>query len=201
MRRFAIPLLLCLSALLALALAWMWLTPQGHKRQFNWHAPAPKGVDFKSVLPVHAQAAAVENSRLIAMQERPAFSMTRRPPPPPPPPPVPPPVDVLSSAKVTGIYSGTGGTGVLLNLGGKSRRVRVNENVDGWVLTGIEGRSATFVSGGQTRSLPLGRATLTSAPAGVPLSATVNPPVTEPTAPSEQRPSRPRPVGPVFGGS
>ena len=201
MRRFVIPLLLCLSTLVALALAWMWLTPQGHKRQFNWQAPPPKEVDFKSVLPVHAQVAAVENGRLIAMQERPIFSVTRRPPPPPPPPPVPPPVDVLSSAKVTGIYSGTGGAGVLLNLGGKSRRVRVNENVDGWVLTGIEGRNATFVSAGQTRSLPLGRAALTSAPAGVPLSATVNTSVAEPAAPSEQRPSRPRPVGAVFGGS
>lgn len=201
MRRFAIPLMVLVSIMLALVLAWMWLTPQGHKRQFNWQAPAPKEVDFKSVLPVPAQVAAVENSRLIAMQERPVFAVTRRPPPPPPPPPVPPPVDVLSSAKVTGIYSGTGGTGVLLNLGGKSRRVRVNENVDGWVLTGIEGRSATFVSGGQTRSLPLGRATLTSAPVGVPLSATVNTPAVEPAAPSEQRPSRPRPVGAVFGGS
>jgi hypothetical protein len=201
MRRFAIPLLLVVSLVLALVLAWMWLTPQGHKRQFKWQAPIPKAVDFKSVLPLHAQVAAVENSRLIAMQERPVFSVTRRPPPPPPPPPVPPPVDVLSSAKVTGIYSGTGGTGVVLNLGGKSRRVRVNENIDGWVLTGIEGRTANFASSGQTRSLPLGRAALTSAPVGVPLSATVNPPTAEPSLPSEQRPSRPRPVGPVFGGS
>jgi hypothetical protein len=201
MRRFSIPLLLCLSALLALVLTWMWITPQGHQRQFIWQAPAPKEVDFKSVLPAHLQVAAVENSRLVAMQERPAFAMTRRPPPPPAPASVPPPVDVLSNAKVTGIYSGAGGTGVVLNLGGKSRRVRVNENVDGWVLTAIEGRNATFASGGQSRSLPLGRAALTSAPAGVPVSATVATPAAEPAAPSEQRPSRPRPVGAVFGGS
>jgi hypothetical protein len=205
MRRFALPFLVLLTLLSSMVLIWLWITPPGHMgqfklRQFKWQAPEPKSMEFNSVLPLPLQVAAVENSRLVAMQERPIFSVTRRPPPPPPPPAAPPPVDVLSGAKVTGIYSGPGGTGVLLNLGGKSRRVRVNENVEGWVLAAIEGRSATFVSAGQTRSLPLGRAALTAPSAGIPLSApTLSNP--EPAVASEPVPSRPRPRGAVFGGS
>lgn len=206
MRRLALPMLLMLNVVLILVLAWLWIAPQAQlgrleMRQFKWQTPAPKSVDFNSVLPPSLQVATVENSRLVAMQERPVFSVTRRPPPPPPPPPAPPPVDVLSGAKVTGIYSGPGGTGVLLNIAGKSRRVRVNENVEGWVLVSVEGRSANFVSAGQSRSLPLGRAALTSpSVVGAPVSATT-PTNPESAAASEPAPSRPRPRGAVFGGS
>jgi hypothetical protein len=205
MRRFAFSILGVLILALLIALAGLWFTPQGKLRQFLWQAPTPKQVNFDDVVPPAMQVAAIENMRLIAMQDKPIFAVTRRPPPAPPPPAAPPPVDVLSGAKVTGMYSSPDGAGIFLNLAGKNRRVRLNESVDGWVLTSIEGRSANFTAAGQLRTLPLSRAVLVSGPAGAPLSAAAPPspppPAAAPAEADNPPASRSRSTGAVFGGT
>jgi hypothetical protein len=199
-KRYVLHMLFVLNLALMAVLAWLWLTPQGKLRNVHWQAPAPKAADFSSGLPVKSQVAQIENSRLIGLLDRPLFALTRRPPPPPPPPPVPPPVDTLSTARLVAIYSGSGAGGVVLNLGGKSRRVRLKESVDGWSLTAIEGRSATFAASGQTRILQLGRAALTASSGAPPLSAApAPPPVSEAPAAPPRRPSGPPRA--TFGGS
>lgn len=189
--------LAALNVALLAVLLWLWFTPQGKLRNVHWQPPAPRPADFSSGLPVNAQAAQIENSRLVGLMDRPLFALTRRPPPPPPPPPVPPPVDTLSTARVVAVYSGSGGSGVVLNLGGRSRRVRLNESVDGWMLKSIEGRSVTFSAGDQARVLQLGRAALTSGPGAQPLSAAPSPPAADAPAPPPRRSSGRA----VFGGS
>ncbi len=200
-KRYALHGLAALNLLLLATLLWLWFTPQGKLRNVHWQEPAPRPADFSSGLPVKAQVAQIENSRLVALMDRPLFALTRRPPPPPPPPPVPPPVDTLSTARVVAVYAGSGAGGVVLNLGGRSRRVRLNESVDGWQLKSIDGRSVTFIAGGQTRVLSLGRAALTSGPGAPPLSSAPPPPSAEPTAapPPPRRPSGPPQA--TFGGT
>lgn len=97
-------------------------------------------------------------------------SETRRPPPPPPPPPPPVPVDVLSNAQLSAIYAGEQLTGVIINVNGKNRRVRLNESIDGWVLRSVQGRVVTFDYGGQQRQLQLMRAKVGTSAGGKPLS-------------------------------
>ena len=200
MRRFVLPLLIAANAIFAATLVSMWVTPKGQWRNVLWQAPEAKDADVSSGLPSATQTLAIENSRVVVLMDRPLFALTRRPPPPPPPPPVAAPPDTLSSARVVAVYAGPGGGGVVLNLGGKSRRVRLNENVDGWTLQSIDGRSATFTSSGQSRALQLGRAALTTSSGGQPLSFVAAPPPASQPEPAP-RPPRATSRGPVFGGS
>lgn len=201
-KRFILPILIGGNLCFAGTLAWMWVTPKGQWRNVHWVAPVAKEADVSSGLPSSAQTVPIENSRVIGLLDRPLFALTRRPPPPPPPPPVAPPVDVLSNARVVAVYAGPGGGGVVLNLAGKSRRVRLNENIEGWTLQSIDGRNATFTSSGQNRSLQLGRAALTASSGAKPLSSVAAPSAVNESAPAPApRPPRATSRGPVFGGS
>ena len=197
-KRYILHVLVAVNLALVSGLAWLWLTPQGSWRNVKWTPPAAKVADFTSGLPEKSEAAPIENSRLVAMLDRPLFSPTRRPPPPPPPPPVPPPVDTLASARLVAVYSGAEGGGAVVNLGGKSRKIRVNESIEGWVLKSIDGRSATFTSSDQTRALQLARSAMTTTSGSQPISAH-----SSMASPTDSTGVPPRPPGPprgVFGG-
>ena len=162
MKRHALHLLLLANAALALVLAWLWFPPTGAVRNVHWQPPAAQKTDFAAMLPVLPGIATADTSQFIAMLDRPLFTATRRPPPPPPPPAAQEPVDNLSTARLTGLYQGVGTGGIIINLGGKDRRVALNTVVDGWKLQSIQGRSVTFASAGRTRVLQLPRAALTT---------------------------------------
>lgn len=170
MKRPAISLLTLANIVLALLLAWLWFTPQGGLKNSTWDAPSAQAVDYAGMLPRLPGSAQVDTSKFVAMLDRPLFMLTRRPPPPPPPPEAPAPVDTLSTARVYGMFSGNGGGGIIINIAGKDRRVRLNESIEGgWVLKSISGNTVTFAGAGQTRTLTLPRAALTNS-SGLPIS-------------------------------
>ncbi len=181
MKRNALTLLVALNVVLVLVLAALWLHRDGSVRNVRWQAPKPITSDYLQMLPVLPERTRVDTARFMSWLERPLFSVTRRPPPPPPPPspPTPPaPVDTLADAKLLGVAE-NGQTGaVILHIGGKSRRVRLNEMVDGgWVLRTVQARSATFDNAGQTRTLQLVRAAVSNyTGAVIPVSAPPLPP-------------------------
>ncbi len=165
MKRYALNLLLLLNATLALVLAWMWFAPDGSLRNAHWTAPPPRTANYSAMLPPLPGIASADTSQFIAMLDRPLFSSSRRPPPPPPPPPPAQPaapVDNLSTARLSGLFYGDGVGGIIINIAGKHRRVRLNEGVDGWLLKSIQERSVTFARGGESRTLPLPRGALTT---------------------------------------
>ena len=181
MKRNALTLLVALNVVLVLVLAALWLHRDGSVRNVRWQAPKPITSDYLQMLPVLPERTRVDTARFMSWLERPLFSVTRRPPPPPPPPSPstpPAPVDTLADAKLLGVAA-NGQTGaVILHIGGKSRRVRLNEMVDGgWVLRTVQARSATFDNAGQTRTLQLVRAAVsTYTGAVIPVSAPPLPP-------------------------
>lgn len=181
MKRNALTLLVALNVVLVLVLAALWLHRDGSVRNVRWQAPKPITSDYLQMLPVLPERTRVDTARFMSWLERPLFSVTRRPPPPPPPPSPstpPAPVDTLADAKLLGVAE-NGQTGaVILHIGGKSRRVRLNEMVDGgWVLRTVQARSATFDNAGQTRTLQLVRAAVSNyTGAVIPVSAPPVPP-------------------------
>lgn len=180
MKKFAPHLLIGVNVLLGAGLAWMWFTPQGQLRNVEWTAPQAHTTDYGSSLPALPVVANADTGRFIAMLDRPLFAITRRPPPPPPPP-IPEkekePVDNLSTAQLAGIFHGANEGGIIVQIAGKHRRVRLREQVEGWTLTSVQDRGVVFSKDGQTRTLQLARANLKNyvgqplAPSGFPSSA------------------------------
>ena len=171
MRRHALTLLGALNALLLAAIAWVWVTPTGELRNMQWQPPAPVKVDLHALLPSLPGPGQTDTSQFLRMLDRPLFSVTRRPPPPPPPPKVeaPEPVNWFAQAKLTGVYERENGGGIIIFYEGKDRRVPLNGLLDGWKLQSVSGRQASFEKNGQTRVVPLQRASL-SAYTGLPQS-------------------------------
>jgi hypothetical protein len=206
MRRYALHLLFAANAALAFVLAGLWFTSAGALRNAHWQAPLPQKTDIAGLLPVLPNLQALDTSQFLAVLERPVFSATRRPPPPPPPVAAQAPTDNLSTARLSGIVTGPQGSTVIMNIAGKDRRVRMGDAVEGWTLQSIEGRGATFVSGGQVRALQLPRAnaaTYTGAPLPVvpPAPSSVSPaPASAPPQGVEGRPAPPANRA-VFGGT
>jgi hypothetical protein len=162
MRRNALPLLVVLNLLLLGAIAWIWITPGGELRNMHWQPPSPVKVDLHALFPSLPGPGQSDTSQFLRMLERPLFSVTRRPPPPPPPPKVesPEPVNWFAQAKLTGVYEGQAGGGIIIFYEGKDRRVALNGYLDGWKLQSVSGAQASFEKSGQTRVVPLQRAAL-----------------------------------------
>ena len=214
MRRHALQILLLANAALALVLLWLWFFPDGSMRNVHWQPPEARKTDLATILPALPGVGSADTSQFISMLDRPLFAITRRPPPRPPPPEAAPPTDNLSTARLSGVYQGAGGGGIIITLAGKDRRVRLNEAIDGWSVQAISGRDVTFVRGGQRRVLTLPRAALTTdtAQAAPPLGAAkaVPPPPAAPSILPASEPAQgaaPPPAAPkappkaVFGGS
>lgn len=163
MKRYALHFLGLINVALALTLAWMWVGADGDLRNTHWDAPPPHLTDFAGMLPALPGPALADTGQFMAMLDRPLFSSSRRPPPPPPPPQAEaPPVDNLAAASVSGLFYGDGVGGIIINIGGKHRRVRLNEVIEGWTVKTIEGRAVTLVRGGEQRVLQLPRGALTT---------------------------------------
>ncbi|MBS0294433.1 MAG: hypothetical protein JSS01_18160 [Proteobacteria bacterium] len=183
MKRPVLAVLAALNIALALALAAMWVSPQGQWRNIHWTRPAPIQPDFQQMLPpLPGAPQPVSGSTFLALLERPMFSSTRRPPPPPPPPAPAAPPDLLADAQVLGTYQSGEASGIIARIEGKSRRIRLNESLNGWQLRTVHERAAIFTNGGQTRELPLLRAKIGSSVADP--SARAAPPANAPIAPS-----------------
>ncbi|CAN7232285.1 hypothetical protein [Acidovorax sp. LjRoot117] len=215
MKRTVLLTLVLINVALVMVLAGLWVTPKGQLRNVHWEAPRAQKADYVAMLPRLSDAAPVDTGLFVAILERPLFSVTRRPPPPPPPPEPTTPalVDNLSSARISGIFQGPSGASIIINIAGVDRRVRLNESIEGWVLQSVSGMTATFVGSGQTRTLTLPRAALTSY-TGQP-AAVVPPPSSPPPAAAAPlpgsadastnggaaAPNRPDPRRATFGGS
>ncbi len=200
MKRYAIAALCMLNIVLAGCLTALWFNPDASLRNVHWSIPSPVSVDYLSSVPLLPARAGVEMGRVLPMTERPLFSATRRPPPPPPPTVAPEevPVDNLATAKLLGVYEGSGIAGAVLQIAGKNRRVRTRESVEGWTLQSVQGKAVVFERSGQTRTLQLTRSVLRgggvaplppeflpSAPAASPERGTPAPsPVSNPAAPA-----------------
>lgn len=164
MKRSALAILVGLNVLLLGGIAWVWVTPSGTLRNMHWQSPEPVKLDLLSMLPALPGPGQADTSQFLRMLDRPLFSATRRPPPPPPPPKVeaPEPVNWFAQAKLTGVYEGPGGGGIIIFYEGKDRRVPLNGFLDGWKLQSVTGGQASFEKNGQTRVVPLQRASLSA---------------------------------------
>lgn len=205
MKRPAIAILITANVALALLFAWLWFTPEGSLKNSTWTVPVAQTTDYAKMLPPLPGTAQVDTSKFVAMLDRPLFMLTRRPPPPPPPPEAPAPVDTLTTARIYGMFSSSAGGGIIINIAGKDRRVRLNESIEGgWRLQSISGNTVTFTGAGQTRTLTLPRAALTSssgppmsnpAPAAPVAAQASPPPPTQPPQPAAVAPGAPSAPG------
>ena len=176
-------LLLLLTALLAGALAWLWFDQAGGLRNVGWVAPAPLKPELGKVSSTPPNAVGSNPTQYLAMLERPLFAPDRRPPPPPAPPAAPPPPDPLANIQISGVFSGAS-PGIIAQVDGKLRRVKVNDAIGPWTLKSIEGRNVTFAQGSESRQLRL-------------LYSRLGPPVVQAAAPNA--PAAQLPVGQQAG--
>lgn len=214
LKKHALPVLAALNVALALVLAALWLGTDGRLRHVHWQRPAPQTSDYAALVPQLPGVAPADTGPFIGLLERPLFSPTRRPPPP-------------ASSKdreqgpdsglgeLSGIIEGHGAGGAIVQIGGKARRVQLHESVEGWTLSAVKERSATFTRAGQSRVLQLPRAKLQNGPALPPPAASAPPVAAPPAAPvpaaaapaplaAAPAPAKAAPAAkpvPVFGGS
>lgn len=140
---------------LALALAWLWVDETGQPRPQVWAAPAALAPGATAAAAAPTAAVPGNPAQYMAILDRPLFAPDRRPPPPPEPPAPPPPPDPFATLVLYGLF-GSGDTGGLLaNIDGRLRRVRLGERVGEWVFKSIQGRSVVFANGDTERSLTL----------------------------------------------
>lgn len=189
LKKHALPVLAALNVALLLTLAALWLGTDGRLRHVHWQRPAPQTSDYAALVPQLPGVAPADTGPFVGLLERPLFSPTRRPPPP-------------ASSKdqeqgsdsglgeLSGIIEGQGAGGAIVQIGGKARRVQLHESVEGWTLSAVKERSATFTRAGQSRVLQLPRAKLQNGPALPPPETSapasqVSPPVSAaPAAPA-----------------
>ncbi len=179
LKKHALPVLGALNVALALVLAALWLGTDGRLRHVHWPRPAPQTSDYAALVPQLPGVAPADTSPFIGLLERPLFSPTRRP---------PPPVSSKdqeaagdsSLGELSGLIEGQGAGGAIVQIAGKARRVQLHETVEGWRLTAVQGRSATFTRAGQSRVLQLPRAKLQNGPALPPPAASAPPPKVAP---------------------
>jgi hypothetical protein len=152
MRRHVIALLLAVNGALLVLLLAMWVTPQGTLRNVAWRPPAPIQPDFSAPVAANAE---MNLAGFVASLERPLFSPNRLPPPVKAAGAAAAPVDPLSNIRLHGIYAGSGTGGIIASVDGKSRRIRLNENVGEWTVKEIKDRDVTFVRGGESRVIHL----------------------------------------------
>ncbi len=164
MKRYA-PFAFALLLLCALlAHAWLWLNPDGTLKNTTWTPPLPVPVQLSDASQSATTNLQLETSQLLTVSERPLFSKTRRPPPPPPPPPAPAAPDIFSTAQLKGVFQSEQQTGIIMQVNGKSRRLRINDNLDGWTFKSVQGSTATFESNGSQRVITLKKTPSARAP-------------------------------------
>lgn len=146
-------LLVGLDALLVCLLAWLWIDPHGGLRGVQWQPPAAIRPELGTVSPAMAARDDADVARFMVILDRPIFSTTRRPPPPKAL--AATRADPLDAIRLYGLFSGSGGGGVIVQVEGKTRRVKVSEAIGDWSLKEIRAREVVFARGGETRVVPL----------------------------------------------
>ena len=170
------PLFLVLSlscALLAAALVWLWVTPQGQIKGVHWQAPdvVRPSLDGGASL----GGTGVELGRYVATLDRPLFLPTRRPPPPLAASAVA--IDPFPDVRLLAVWGNAERGGALTAIDGQLRRTKVGESIAGWTLKSLSSKSAEFVRGDDVRSVEIKRMlgsealALSSGKAGTPASA------------------------------
>lgn len=167
MKASPVAVLAGLCALLAAALAWLWVTPHGQLRDaVRWREPVGLTADYAAMGPGLPPIGEPDLRRFMMLLDRPLFSMTRRP---PEPLPVAPPAeaapDRLTKARLRAIIDGPdAGGGIILEVEGKSHRIQKRSVFEGWTLESLntEARTATMTRRGQTRVLTLQRGQLSA---------------------------------------
>lgn len=138
--------LLVLCVLAAAGIAALWLT--GDK---TWTPPGSRPID-SSLFDVPAiDYKHVAGEAFAEISARPIFSATRRPPPPEPVAEAENEPDPFANVKVLGLFGSGGEGGVILQIDGRSKRVRHGEKLGSWVLHGVNGMSAQFIGSNGTQ--------------------------------------------------
>lgn len=131
-------------------LAWLWLDPAtGQVRNHRWTPPLALQPDLSRGEDNATSNPAGYASQPANLLQRPLFAPDRRPPPPPNA-----VTDPMANIQLLGVFSGSNG-GVLARVDGSVRRVRVGEGVGSWTLKSVEGRTATFAQGPDSRQVQL----------------------------------------------
>lgn len=154
MRRHVLALMVAVNVALVLLLAALWVTPQGQLRNVAWQPPAPIQPEFATSLTANPE---MNLGNFVATLDRPLFSPNRLPPPVKAAGAAPVQEDPLSNIRLYGIYAGSGAGGIIASVDGKSRRIRLNENVGEWTVKSIKDRDVTFTRGGESRVVHLGQ--------------------------------------------
>lgn len=186
--------LAALCAILLAALVALWLLPGPVAHWRRWTPPeaqAPNLRDLESALLRPNTAASVRYPQVL---ERPLFSMNRRPVAEPAAASAsPPPRAPIDAAKVLGIVAGPSLNGAMIEYDGKASFVRRGEELGGWKLVHVAGRTVRFERGTESRELklPIGlmQGAATEAPQKPVAGNTPKPPPPPPAAP----PGLPRP--------
>ncbi|PAT36553.1 hypothetical protein [Vandammella animalimorsus] len=154
--RSSIALLWLLNLALALALALAWLL-WGRSR---WTAPPAIAPDYTSALQGAALPGQLQLADYPTITQKPLFELERKwpdpaPPPqtPPAPPPEPEPAQAFDSARLLGVYDQDGQGVVIVEIEGKSRRLRLGQSLEGWTLSALDARSARFTRSGQSAKI------------------------------------------------
>lgn len=185
MKRYTSAILIAVSAVLALVLAWMWFTPSGGLKDVHWEMPRGQKANLDDIVPRLGKAQAMDHSQFLAMLDRPLFSPTRRPPPPKPvaeaeaP---PPPPDYLADAVLSGVYISEDGKtgGVIIKFQGKDKSLPLRGKLDGWTLSSVADNRVYFTRGTVTKEIALQKGKLQQGYAPAP----------EPSVPQRAVPNR-----------
>ena len=177
--------LIALCALLAAALALLWLLPNGQGRlRHAWVAPSAQAPALDSLaVPLPSPAPLPLASYAVTLQ-RPLFTESRRPLPaagvnaaaqaPAAP-------DELEKSQLLGLISGPSFVGIMARIDGQVRTVRRGDNIGPWTLRAIRDREVVFIQDGRERVLKLEYAHATAAGASTPAA-----PAARPAAPATQ---------------
>lgn len=172
MNRAATVVSLAVAALLAAALAALWLAPGPQARWRQWQAPPPQAPQLDDVQTASLRPNPAAVATYPAVLERPLFNPARRPQPSASAPAAAPAPAAIEQVRLQGLVAGPALTGVMLEEQGKARFVRIGEAVAGWTLERVQARAAVFVRAGQQRQIALDVASDAAAPpAGAPRPA------------------------------
>ena len=164
LKRHLVPLLAALSVMLAVLLAWLWLTPQGAWRDVRWNPPAPLPPALGE--PPALPGTAVDLNRFVATLERPLFMPSRRPvPPPDAAASAAAPVDPLPDIRLLGVYGSQDAGGLVARIDGRVKRFRLGESIGSWSLKEIRANAVVLARGEDVRTIEL-RRSLGNEPAG-----------------------------------
>lgn len=155
MRQHVLPLLVALNLALGGLLAWLWLTPEGEWRDLRWQPPpaVPPALAETKPLPEFD----VDVVRYVATLERPLFLPTRRPPPKPEEVAAAPAPDPLPDIRLLGLYGNEQVGGMIANIDGKVRRVKVGESIGTWSVKEVRRTEVVVARADDVRTIELKR--------------------------------------------